>query len=316
MGGSHPLLPLQNEQSHHELSDDQDRCQQSDDHEKGFHRRAVSFKIELPGVGQWLSRTDCDAGDSVRRQFLAACVGTASEGRSGMNLERIQQNLEDMRGRIAAAAVRSGRLPTAVRLIAVTKLSPLEWIRPLVACGQLDLGENYPQELWRKSESLADLGNRTRWHLIGHLQSNKVKKTLPLVTMVHSVDSLKLLSAINENAADRAGAPDLCLQVNTSGEASKHGWSPAEVIADAEAIAECRAVPIVGLMTMAALGSTADAARESFRMLREVRDALARKSGLALPELSMGMSSDFEAAILEGATLVRVGSALFEGVEP
>jgi PLP dependent protein len=231
-----------------------------------------------------------------------------------MNPARIEQNLEDVRGRIAAAAAQSGRLPTAVRLIAVTKLSPLEWIGPLVACEQLDLGENYPQELWRKSESLADLGSKIRWHLIGHLQSNKVKKTLPLVTMVHAVDTLKLLRAINENAAERASTPGVCLQVNTSDEASKHGWNPAEIMREAEAIAECRAVPIVGLMTMAALGSTPDAARKSFVTLREVRDALARKSGLALPELSMGMTSDFEAAILEGATLVRIGSALFEGV--
>ncbi len=275
MGCSHRLLPLQNEQSHHELSDDQDRCQQSDDHQKGFHRRAVSFKIELPGVGQWLSRTGCVGGDSFRQRFWPpGLLAPLARVESEMNLARIQQNLENVRGRIAAAAVRSGRLPTAVRLIAVTKLSPLEWIRPLVACGQLDLGENYPQELWRKSESLADLGGTIRWHLIGHLQSNKVKKTLPLVTMVHAVDTLKLLQAINENAAERASSPGVCLQVNTSGEASKHGWNPAAVIADAEAIAECRAVPIVGLMTMAALGSTADDARESFRTLREVRDAL------------------------------------------
>ena len=104
------------------------------------------------------------------------------------------------RGIIAEAARRSGRTAESVRLVAVTKRSPPEWIRPLVACGARDLGENYPQELWRKAESLADLGDSVRWHLIGHLQSNKVKKTLPLVRMIHAVDSLKLLRILDEAA--------------------------------------------------------------------------------------------------------------------
>lgn len=229
-----------------------------------------------------------------------------------MNPEQIQHNLESVRGRIAAAALRSGRAPDSVRLVAVTKMSPPECIRPLVACGQLDFGENYPQELWRKSEALGDLGP-IRWHLIGHLQSNKVKKTLPLVTMVHSVDSMRLLQAIDGYAAERAGGPAVCLQVNTSNETTKHGWTADQVMNDAEAIAACRSVAIVGLMTMAAWGTTAETARKSFAELREVRAALARRTGLALAELSMGMSNDFETAIEEGATLVRVGSALFEG---
>jgi PLP dependent protein len=232
-----------------------------------------------------------------------------------MNAERIKHNLEAVYGRIAAAAGRAGRDAASVRLVAVTKKSPPEWLRPLVALGACDLGENYPQELWRKRDALSDLASSIRWHLIGHLQSNKVKKTLPLVAMVHSVDSLGLLRAINDLAAQLPGAPPVCLQVNTSGEVSKHGWSAAEILGDAEAIAACRQVPIAGLMTMAALGTSADAARPSFAALRELRDALSRQTGLALTELSMGMSGDFEAAILEGATLVRVGSAIFEGVE-
>jgi PLP dependent protein len=233
-----------------------------------------------------------------------------------MNAERIRENLERVGARVAEAARRSGRTAGSVRLVAVTKRSPIEWIRPLVACGVRDLGENYPQELWKKAASLADLGEVVRWHLIGHLQSNKVKKTLPMVAMIHSVDSLKLLRVLDDAAASVAARPSVCLQVNTSGEPNKHGWDVEGILADAESIAACRSIPIVGLMTMAALGTTPETARGSFIALREVRERLGRRTGLALPELSMGMSNDFETAIEEGATLVRVGSALFEEVEP
>jgi pyridoxal phosphate enzyme (YggS family) len=233
-----------------------------------------------------------------------------------MNAQRIRQNFETVQGRIAAAARRSGRPAEAVSLVAVTKTSPPEWIRPLVALGARDLGENYPQELWRKAEALADLGASVRWHLIGHLQSNKVKKTVPIIQMLHAVDSLKLLRILNDSAAGLSHPPSVCLQVNTSGEPSKHGWTPEQILGDAESIGSCRAIPIVGLMTMAALGTTAESARHSFICLRELRDALRLKTDLPLVELSMGMSNDFEVAIEEGATLVRVGSALFEGVEP
>ena len=167
-----------------------------------------------------------------------------------------------------------------------------------------------------KGEALAGLGQEIRWHLIGHLQSNKVKKTLPMVRMIHSVDSLKLLAVLDEAAQSVGDPPGVCLQVNTSGEESKHGWTEAQILSDSDTIAACRSIPVVGLMTMAALGTTAETARGSFSRLRGLRDALRTRSGLALPELSMGMSNDFEAAIWEGATLVRVGSALFEGVEP
>jgi PLP dependent protein len=230
-------------------------------------------------------------------------------------LERIRENYEWVQGRIAEAARRSGRPVEAVRMVAVTKRSPPEWIHPLVGCGARDLGENYPQELWRKAEALADLGDSVRWHLIGHLQSNKVKKTLPMVSMIHSVDSLKLLQMLDESATTLPAPPPVCLQVNTSGETSKHGWNPDQIVGDVEAIAACRTISIVGLMTMAALGTTPETARASFVALRALREDLRRRTGLSLDELSMGMSSDFEAAIEEGATLVRVGSALFEGVE-
>jgi pyridoxal phosphate enzyme (YggS family) len=233
-----------------------------------------------------------------------------------MNVDRIRYNLESLRYRIALAASRAGRPAESVRLIAVTKKCPAEWARSLVASGACDLGENYPQELWSKAEALADLGDSLHWHLIGHLQTNKLKKTLPLVTMIHSVDSIKLLEALDAAAA--AASPrrlEVCLQVNTSDEPNKHGWSPAAILAEASAIAACQQVAVVGLMTMAAYGTSAETARGSFILLRETRDRLSQALGSPLNHLSMGMSNDFETAIEEGATLVRVGSALFEGVE-
>jgi len=220
--------------------------------------------------------------------------------------------LESVQGRIAAAARRSGRDPVEITLVAVTKKSTPDLIRPLVECGATDLGENYPQELWQKSEALADLP--VRWHLIGHMQSNKVKRTWPLVRMIHAVDSLRLLQFLDDLTAGRANPPSVCLQVNTSGEEAKHGWTTEAILRDAEAIAECRHIPIVGLMTMAGWGTTAETARPSFVKLRELRDVLRRRTGLSFDQLSMGMSNDFETAIEEGATLVRVGSALFVGV--
>jgi pyridoxal phosphate enzyme (YggS family) len=229
-----------------------------------------------------------------------------------MNAGLIRENLESVRGRIAAAARRSGRDPADITLVAVTKKSPPELIFPLVDCGATELGENYPQELWKKAEALA--GRNVHWHLIGHLQGNKVKRTMPLVRLIHAVDSLKLLQVIDDLAAGLAEPPAVCLQVNTSGEAAKHGWSMAAILQDADEVAACRQVPVVGLMTIAAWGTTAETARPSFVRLRELRDALRERTGLPLDQLSMGMSNDFEAAIEEGATLVRIGSALFEGV--
>jgi PLP dependent protein len=229
--------------------------------------------------------------------------------------QRIRDNLGKIRDRIAIAAARAGRSADEIRLVAVTKKTSPEWIRALLGLGVFDLGENYPQELWKKHEELAEFAESIRWHLIGHLQSNKVKKTLPLVKMIHAVDSLKLLRALNEAAEALAEPPSVCLQVNTSGEESKHGWSADAIASDCESIAACRSIPVVGLMTMAALGGTDERARASFASLRVTRDLLRQRTGLALPELSMGMSGDFEAAIREGSTLVRIGSALFEGLE-
>ncbi len=229
-----------------------------------------------------------------------------------MDLQRLRVNWESVQRQIAEAARRSGRDPGAVTLVAVTKRSPPEMIRPLVEFGARDLGENYPQELWKKVEALAGLP--VCWHLIGHLQSNKAKKTLPMVRAFHAVDSLALLRTLDALVEGRTDPPAVCLQVNTSGEAAKHGWAPEAIPRDAEAIAACRHIPVVGLMTIAALDTTAETARPSFLLLRRLRDDLRARTGLALDALSMGMSNDFETAIEEGATMVRIGSALFEGV--
>jgi pyridoxal phosphate enzyme (YggS family) len=229
-----------------------------------------------------------------------------------MIVERLQENLAMVRGRIAAAAQRSGRAPEAVRLVAVTKKRPTEWVRALVGLGVADLGENYPQELWAKADALADLP--VRWHLIGHLQGNKARRTVPLVRVIHSVDSLKLLRSLDTLAGGLTDPPEVLIQVNTSEEASKHGWSPDALRDDADALATCRRVTVRGLMTMAALDSTPEQARSSFASLRQLRDDLRGQTGLPLDELSMGMSNDYEVAIEEGATIVRVGTALFEGL--
>ena len=231
-----------------------------------------------------------------------------------MDADRLSQNLEIVRGRVADAARRSGRTPDAVTLVAVTKRRPPEATRTLAACEALDQGENYPQELWSKADATADVP--TRWHLIGHLQGNKARKTLPLVRMVHAVDSLKLLRLLADLAANLPDPPSVCLQVNASDEAAKHGWSIDGILAEAQEIAATRGIPIVGLMTIAAYAESPQEARPAFVKLRAVRDEMRTRTGLPLPELSMGMSGDFEVAIEEGATLVRVGSALFEGVGP
>jgi pyridoxal phosphate enzyme (YggS family) len=215
--------------------------------------------------------------------------------------------------RIEAAEARAGRAPGSVRLVAVTKRCPAQWARDLAACGQLDLGENYPQELWAKAAD-PGLPPQVAWHLIGHLQSNKARRTWPLARMIHAVDSLRLAAMLDRMAEESPPGPELCLQLNLSGEPTKHGWDEAGFWADLDALAALRSARIVGLMTMAAFDTTAEEARPTFARLRAVRDRAEARLGRALPELSMGMSGDFEAAVAEGATLVRVGSALFRGL--
>lgn len=230
-----------------------------------------------------------------------------------MNPNTIALNLRAVQERIAQAAKRSGRDGREVLMVGVVKKRPAAAIQALLELGVFDLGENYPQELWKKTADIGD--RRARWHLIGHLQSNKAHRTYPLTRMIHSVDSTKLLGVLDALATKTDRPATVCLQVNVSREPNKHGWAPEAILEDADHIAETRNVPIVGLMTMAALGSDSDQARRAFAELRDLRDRLRSRTGLELPHLSMGMSADYEVAVEEGATIVRIGSALFEGGE-
>jgi pyridoxal phosphate enzyme (YggS family) len=228
---------------------------------------------------------------------------------------RIVENLARVREQIAAAAQHSGRQASAVTLLAVTKYVSPDLTAQLLAAGCYDLGESRPQDLWAKA---AALGNpRIRWHLIGHLQRNKLRRTLPLVTLLHSVDSVRLLEAIEAEAALAGLEPQVLLEVNISQDVTKTGL-PADalplLLEQAGALAHVR---VRGLMGMASLEGGLEVARREFARLRELRDRLAPRCAPkdSLAELSMGMSGDFAVAIEEGATIVRVGSALFEGLE-
>ncbi len=228
---------------------------------------------------------------------------------------RIAENIARVRGRIAAAARRGGRPADAVTLVAVTKYVDETATRALVAAGCVDLGESRPQSLWQKTEALAGLP--IRWHLVGHLQRNKVRRTLPLATLVHSIDSARLLAAVDEEAAALERTVDVLLEVNISGDAAKTGLAADAVAPLVRAAGDYPRVAIRGLMAMASLAGGAEAARRDFAALRQLRDRLSGEAppGVKLTELSMGMSDDFEIAVEEGATIVRVGSALFEGLE-
>jgi len=227
---------------------------------------------------------------------------------------QIAENLAEVRGRIAEAAVRSGRGAEDVSLVAVTKYVSVVEVRALVEAGCSLLGENRPQELWQKAETLRELP--VRWHLVGHLQRNKVRRTLPLVEMIESADSPRLVAAIDRIAGELSRRVPLLLEVNVSGEAAKHGLDPATLEACLDELAGYGNVEVRGLMCMAGLEGGPEAARRDFARLRQLRDRLRECSpeGIALDELSMGMSGDYEAAIEEGATIVRIGSALFRGL--
>lgn len=224
----------------------------------------------------------------------------------------IAERLAQVEGRIRAACARAGRERSEVSLVAVTKMVPAELAALLPELGVLHLGENRPQELWKKA---AALPRSVHWHLIGHLQRNKIEATLPLVDMIHSVDSERLLHALVAEADKQERLVRVLMEVNVSGEASKHGFTPEEAVRLAPIMRTCRRVQVVGLMTMAPLQS-AERCRPIFAALRELRDRIRQEATEphVMRQLSMGMSSDFEIAIEEGATLVRLGTVLFEGL--
>ncbi len=233
-------------------------------------------------------------------------------------LAQLQRNLQQVRERIAAAAHAANRDPTEVTLVAVTKYVDEQVIRELVTAGCDHLGESRPQELWHKAASLHDLP--VRWHQIGHLQRNKLRRTLPIVSLIHSVDSLRLLRAMETTAAQWSSEDDsmvvhALLEVNVSGDEAKHGFPPKECREAVELAQVMAHVRIQGLMCMAGRAASQSGARRDFAALRELRYQLQDEfDDASLDELSMGMSGDFEEAIEAGSTIVRVGSALFEGV--
>ena len=226
-------------------------------------------------------------------------------------MNEIESHLAAIRSRIAAAAAAAGRTPTDVSLLAVSKMFGPDHVRAAYAAGQRDFGENKVQEALQKQEATADLA--IRWHLIGHLQSNKAKKAAPAFAAIHSVDSVELLRRIDAAAVEAGSAPDVYIQVDLAGEDTKFGAPEADAGAIARAAASCRAARLKGLMLLPPWFDDPELARPYFRRLRGLRDRLIEEGidAALLHELSMGMSHDFEVAIQEGATLVRVGTAIF-----
>ena len=224
--------------------------------------------------------------------------------------QTLADNLTRVESRLAAACQRAGRSRSDVTLVGVTKSVSESVASELFALGVRDLGEGRPQELWHKSALLPD----ARWHLVGHLQRNKIERTLPFVHRLHSVDSLRLLDALEAAPGERP--IDVFLEVNCSGESAKQGFAPEDAAKLGEKLRSLSRVRVCGLMTMAAVADDPEAARPTFARLRTLRDRMRDDLGGLHPldELSMGMSGDFEVAVEEGATCVRVGTTLFEGL--
>ncbi|BBO58992.1 YggS family pyridoxal phosphate-dependent enzyme [Mycoavidus sp. B2-EB] len=222
----------------------------------------------------------------------------------------IASQLNTVRQRITNAARVAGRNEAAISLLAVSKTFSAAMIRAAYAAGQLSFGENYMQEALEKIEALADLRAQLEWHFIGPLQSNKTKWAAAHFDWVHSVDRLKLAQRLSEQRPTHLPPLNICLQVNLSGEASKSGIAPANAVSLAQALATLPRLKLRGLMAIPAPADTLDAQRLAYRQLSQLLNTL-RTHGLALDTLSAGMSADLEAALLEGATLVRIGSAIF-----
>ena len=227
-------------------------------------------------------------------------------------LQDFQRHLATVQARIAAACQRAGRDPASVRLLPVSKTQPEARVRLAHAAGCRLLGENKPQEAygkWQATQDLADL----RWSVIGHLQTNNARLVARFASEFQALDSLRVAELLERRLQAEGRALDVFVQVNTSGEASKYGLPPGEVTAFLRALPAFPALRVRGLMTLALLSSDAARVRECFMLLRTLRDRLRQEApaGITLEELSMGMSGDFEIAIEEGATVVRVGQALF-----
>jgi pyridoxal phosphate enzyme (YggS family) len=220
----------------------------------------------------------------------------------------IAENLERVREQIAQAAAKVGRKADDIELVAITKTHPAEKIREAVEAGHTLFGESRVQEARAK---IPELPSNLRWHFVGHLQKNKIRHALPLFEMIHSVDSLALAEDINRIAEEEGMHPRVLLEVNVAGEGSKFGFDPEKLGNEMEALLALPRLSIEGLMTIPPIAEEAEASRKYFVDLRELRDALEQDFDLNLQQLSMGMTNDFAIAVEEGATLVRVGTAIF-----
>jgi pyridoxal phosphate enzyme (YggS family) len=220
-------------------------------------------------------------------------------------MSQIAKNLESVRERIAAAACRSGRKADDITLIAVTKTRSVDEIKQVIDCGVTDIGENYVQEAEVK---FSTIGQAVRWHMIGHLQRNKAKHAVELFSLIHSVDSEQLARELGRRAQAIGKTVDVLVEVNISGEETKFGVKPEQVMAFLESIADIQGIHVCGLMGMAPIVNNAEETRPYFAKLKELWDCLPEEHRIYL---SMGMTQDFEVAIEEGSNMVRIGTAIF-----
>lgn len=223
-------------------------------------------------------------------------------------MSSIADNLDRVREQISTAAAKSGRTSNDVELVAITKTHPAESVREAIETGQILFGESRVQEARAK---IPELPSNCRWHFVGHLQKNKIRHALPLFEMFHGIDSLELARDIDRIAEEDGAHPNILLQVNVAGEGSKFGFSSAALGEQMEALLALPRLLIGGLMCIPPLAVESEDSRKFFVQVRELRDSLEEEFSLKLPQLSMGMTQDFPIAIEEGATLVRVGTAIF-----
>jgi PLP dependent protein len=223
-------------------------------------------------------------------------------------MSSILDNLERVREQIAQAAAKAGRDVKDVELVAIAKTHPAEKVREAVEAGQTLFGESRVQEARAK---ISELSSNIRWHFVGHLQKNKVRQALPLFEMIHSVDYLALAQDINRIAEEEGLYPRVLLEVNVAGEGSKFGFAPDDLREQMEVLLALPRLSIEGLMCIPPLAVESEDSRKFFVQVRELRDSLEKEFNMKLPQLSMGMTQDFSIGIEEGATLVRVGTAIF-----
>ena len=241
----------------------------------------------------------CQAPKFVNRRLAQAPLELMSS---------VAENLERVREQIAEAAAKAGRAVDEIQLIAISKTHDAGKVRAAYQAGQSLFGESRVQEARAK---IPELPSNLRWHFVGHLQKNKIRHALPLFELFHSVDSLALAQEISRIADEEGMHPRVLLEVNVAGEGSKFGFARTALRGEMEQLLALRRLTIEGLMTIPPLAEKAEASREFFAQLREFRDALEKEFDLKLPQLSMGMTTDFTVATEEGATLVRVGTAIF-----